>query len=132
MRQNQTTGAANNGVGSVGQEVRRSSATVAKHAAERVRPTGPLGIGDGAPRPVKQNRALARIVAGKLQRHRSRLPVGSSAPIQTIRAVRVSHETISFSTARRARNPHQMSTSMPSASSVVSSYAWRTRKWLLR
>ena len=39
---------------------------------------------------LAQNRALARIVAGKLQLQwsRSRLPVGSSAPIQTIRAVR--------------------------------------------
>jgi len=40
---------------------------------------------------LAQNRALARLVAGKLQLHsghRSRLPVGSSAPIQTIRAVR--------------------------------------------
>ena len=36
------------------------------------------------------NRALARLVAGKLHYngHRSRLPVGSSAPIQMIRATR--------------------------------------------
>ena len=42
---------------------------MAKKATERVRPTSPPGIEDGAPRPVnwRQNRALARLVAGKLR-----------------------------------------------------------------
>ena len=71
---------------------------MAKNATERVRPTSPPGIGDVAPRPVnwQQNRALARIVAGKLQLQWSPEQVAGwlkrTYPDDTSR--QVSHETI--------------------------------------
>ena len=65
---------------------------MAKNGTERVRPTSPPGIGDVDPRPVNWRRTgrwrVSWQASSNCSGHRSRLPVGSSAPIQTIRAVR--------------------------------------------
>ena len=72
--------------------VGRSSATVARNVTERVRLTSPLGVGDGAPRPLNWHRIerwrASWQPSSDCSGHRSRLPAGSSAPFQTIRAFR--------------------------------------------